>query len=342
VSTAATPRRTTRGPAWDTSPQPRRGQSVLVVLAMCLLVPAVTATVLRVFPPTDDTPALAASFIPYGLLGYLGALVPVVVALVHARCRGVLIVVLLLVLGLSAAHLAWLGPLFVRDDRTVSTPTITVLSLNVFRGEADPRAIAAAAQRVDAVILVETTPEWLRSLKPLGWDERFPYALGDPADGDFNTAVYSRFPLSGSALIGPAVFHQWLTTVEAPGVGTIRLAAVHPCNPYCGGNQWQSEHAALRAVLRPHLDEPMIVAGDFNAVDDHGPMLQLRSDGLRSATDLAGAGWLPTYPANRAIPPLLPIDHVLLSRRLTATSVHRIRVAGTDHLGLVATIAGTG
>jgi endonuclease/exonuclease/phosphatase (EEP) superfamily protein YafD len=116
---------------------------------------------------------------------------------------------------------------------------------------------------------------------------------------------------------------------------------VHPCNPYCGGGRWRSDHQLINAIVASHQDEPLIVAGDFNAVPDHGPMQQLRRMGLRSADDLVGAGWMPTYPAGRRIPPLLPIDHVLVNKRLTATSVKTFAVARTDHLGLFATLAGT-
>ena len=70
---------------------------------------------------------------------------------------------------------------------------------------------------------------------------------------------------------------------------------------------------------------PLIVAGDFNAVDDHGPMRALTHDGLESATDIVGAGWLPTYPANRRFPPLIPIDHVLVNKLLTASSDQHVQ-----------------
>jgi endonuclease/exonuclease/phosphatase family metal-dependent hydrolase len=60
---------------------------------------------------------------------------------------------------------------------------------------------------------------------------------------------------------------------------------------------------------------------------------------MKSVIDILGAGWLPTYPANRTIPPLLPIDHILVSPQLTATSVARFSVPGSDHLGLKAKIA---
>ena len=106
--------------------------------------------------------------------------------------------------------------------------------------------------------------------------------------------------------------------------------------------RWAAEHAVLRAAVRSNLDGPLLVAGDLNAVHDHGPIRALVRDGLTSATDIVGAGWLPTYPANRAFPPLLPIDHVMVNDRLTATSISTVKISRTDHLGLIATIAGTG
>jgi endonuclease/exonuclease/phosphatase (EEP) superfamily protein YafD len=69
-------------------------------------------------------------------------------------------------------------------------------------------------------------------------------------------------------------------------------------------------------------------------------MQALRRLGLKSATDVAGAGWLPTYPADRPLPPLLPIDHVMINKGLTATSVTSFAISGTDHRGLFATLAG--
>ena len=59
--------------SWDTHRSTARGQGVLLTVAGLALIPAVTATVLRVVPPTDDATALIAAFIPYGLLAYLVA-----------------------------------------------------------------------------------------------------------------------------------------------------------------------------------------------------------------------------------------------------------------------------
>ena len=84
-----------------------------------------------------------------------------------------------------------------------------------------------------------------------------------------------------------------------------------------------------------------MVAGDFNAVDDHGPMRDLYADGWRSAAELAGAGYVGTYPANERIPPLIGSDHILVNDRLAATAFRTFDVPGTDHLGVRAVIAGT-
>ncbi len=82
-----------------------------------------------------------------------------------------------------------------------------------------------------------------------------------------------------------------------------------------------------------------MVAGDFNAVDNHRPIRRLSAYGFRSTADSAGAGWQPTYPADRAdLPPLAPIDHILISPELAAAESHTVRIAGTDHLGVVATV----
>jgi endonuclease/exonuclease/phosphatase (EEP) superfamily protein YafD len=329
--------------AWDTARRPARtGQGVLLTLAGLFAIPAVASTVLRLVPPADDSTALVAAFIAYGLIAYAVALLCLLVALVRARRRAALAGLAGLTAILTAAHVAWLAPLFVPNGRPVTTEPFTVLTLNIRNGEADPAALADRAEEADVVVLVETTEAAMAGLAAEGWDDRFPYAVGDPRREGSNTAVFSRFRLSRPTLLGRSNFSQWSVAVEVPGLGLVRLLAVHPCNPYCGGGRWHTEHEVVRAAVAAHGDGPLVVAGDFNAVAEQGPMQRLRRLGLRSTTDLVGAGWLPTYPANRRLPPLLPIDHVLVNERLTATAVTAVEVPRTDHRGLLVRLAGTG
>lgn len=312
-----------------------------MVLAVLALIPALGATILRVFPPLDDRTALVASFIPYGLLGYLIALLCVaVVVVVISRRRAAALLVFALVCALTGLHASWLAPLFIPDARPATTASFRVMSLNLYAGNADSTQVWAQAQQADIVVLVELTPQAQLRLKALGWDKRFPDAVGDLRDGISDTGVYSRFPLSDPTLIRTS-FQQWLTTVEVPEVGPVTVVGVHACNPYCGNNRWASEHQLLNDIAAAHLDGPLIMAGDFNAIDDHGPMQDLRRLGLRSAADVVGAGWQPTWPARRGVP-LIPIDHVMIDAQLTASSISTFGVSGTDHLGLFATLAGAG
>ena len=297
--------------------------------------------------PTDDGPALLASFIPYGLVFWLPALLLLGVAAVRARRSGafarISLVLLTLVCLLGAAGRAWRGrrPASSPDRRPVTTDPLTIASLNVRAGSADPvdgrRRRRPAA---DVVTFVEAPPDWVDAL-PLQFREAFPYAVGAPLQSTSGSIIFSRYPITSSEALPASSFQQWSAVVDTPQLGPLRVVAVHPCNPFCGPGLWTAEHTELRHWLARQDDTPTVVAGDFNAVDDHAPMRDLYADGWRSAADLAGAGYVRTYPADQRIPPLIGIDHILLNDRLTATAFSTFDVPGTDHLGVRAVIAGT-
>ena len=64
----------------------------------------------------------------------------------------------------------------------------------------------------------------------------------------------------------------------------------------------------------------------------------LLTNGYRDAVEQTGAGFAPTFPSNRrTIPPLLVIDHIL-TRAAPASSIKTIKLPGSDHRSLLATI----
>ena len=330
----------TARPAWDSSPA-RRRLPVPVAFALVLVVPALGTTLLRVFPPTDDAGAMLASFVPYGLVLYVLALVLLLVALLRARRRRRLVVLTVAVAALTGLHASWLAPFFVPDERPVVGPSFTVLAQNVHLGQADTDRLTRVAADADVVVLSETTRTFLRDLQTPTWDARYPYAVGDLSGPPTDTTVFSRFPLSRAHLLAGSSSPQWEMTVAVPGRAPVRVIGTHPCNPYCGGGAFARDHGVLEAAVRADLSAPLVVAGDLNAIDDHAPLQRLHADGMRSAADLVGAGWVPTYPSDRGFPPLLPIDHVLVNDQLTATTLRTVRMPGSDHLGLLVTLAGT-
>jgi endonuclease/exonuclease/phosphatase (EEP) superfamily protein YafD len=328
--------------SWDTFRPVRRLQPLWVGLGLLTLLPGLAGTYLWLLAPTDDTQATFASFASYAVLAYALSTVFFLVAFLRARRRAVLGVLTLVAVALASCHAYWLAPLFVPDDRPARTPTFALLSLNLRHGAANPDDVSALGQRADVVVLLEATPPALDALARRGWQQRFGYSVGVVNGVNGDTILYSRFPLSEQVQLPRSAFQQWMATVDVPQVGPVRIIAAHPCNPYCGGGQFAVDHALLNAVATQYAGSPLVVAGDLNATDDHAPIRRLHRAGIESVTDIVGAGWLPTFPANRSIPPLLPIDHVLLSRQLTATSVTRLPVRDTDHLALLTDIAGAG
>jgi len=331
--------------AWDARRHVRPGQGWLVALGLLALVPALVATALRVVPPADDGPALLASFIPYGLMIWLPALVLLGAAAIRARRSSAFARISLWLLALTClvgvlATVAWRAPDFIPDQRPVTTDPLTIASLNVRAGAAATTDVVDQTSGADVVTFVEAPPDWVNAL-PLQFREAFPYAVGAPLQSTSGSIIFSRYPITSSEALPTSSFQQWSAMVNTPQLGPLRVVAVHPCNPFCGPGLWTAEHTELRHWLARQDDTPTVVAGDFNAVDDHAPMRDLYADGWCSAADLAGAGYVRTYPADQRIPPLIGIDHILLNDRLTATAFSTFEVPGTDHLGVRAIIAGT-
>ena len=81
----------------------------------------------------------------------------------------------------------------------------------------------------------------------------------------------------------------------------------------------------------------VIVAGDFNSTTDMLGFRRLLKNGYHDAAEQSGAGLNPTFPANSAVPPLVGIDHILV-RNASAGEVRTLRIPGSDHLGLAATV----
>ena len=64
----------------------------------------------------------------------------------------------------------------------------------------------------------------------------------------------------------------------------------------------------------------------------------LAETGLRDAAEAAGYGWIPTFPSQRWHPPLLSLDHVLISADLGASAVHTQAIEGQEHRALLVVI----
>jgi endonuclease/exonuclease/phosphatase family metal-dependent hydrolase len=94
---------------------------------------------------------------------------------------------------------------------------------------------------------------------------------------------------------------------------------------------------ALRRTLEDSAGQ-QIVAGDFNATRDHAPFRELLDGGLADVADAQGWTAWPgmTWPADRAYPPVMRLDHVLVSAGFGVRDVSVVQLPGTDHRAVVA------
>lgn len=284
--------------------------------------------------------AMAAAFIPYGIVAWALAAV-LFLAFARGRPRGVLA---LLAAAALATQLWWARPYWPREAPQASGQAVRVLSLNMLYGNADPAGLSAQvkAANPDIIVLLEYTGSAQTALAPTGIFRDYPHTAGfydPPFDDAMGTTVLSRWPVDEIAQLstGPG---QHLMRVQPPSGPPIVLAAAHPANMTNGGGTglWRWEASALRRAVEGHLKEPLIVAGDLNAVQEQPTLRSLLGLGLSDAASQAGEGWQPTFPAQGygGVPPMIAIDHVLVNDRVVARNVRTFRVLGTDHLGLVA------
>ena len=328
----------------------RRGLAALLAVAAGLVaLVAVALFGVRYVPPdafaaSPDTLAMVVAFTDLSVVGGFVAVVLALLALALARHRGVVVVTVLCVVALAVPAAA-VAPRWASATGPTGERSFTVLALNSLFGRADPTAVARAAATADVVVLTEATRSQLRGLAATGFDERFRYRSTDdlPRDGAGGTIVFSRYRVSATkAYARDLPLQAWVCTLDLPGVDApLTVAAVHPGRPELGGTHWLPQQEEVRANLP--LSGLRLLAGDFNAVDSHPTMRAIRDAGWRSSVDDAGAGWVPTYPADSStVPPLIDIDHVYLAGGLRATRVESVRVPGTDHLGLLVTVTVTG
>ncbi|MDI3420938.1 endonuclease/exonuclease/phosphatase family protein [Streptomyces sp. B-S-A12] len=214
---------------------------------------------------------------------------------------------------------------------------LRVLTSNIeFGGATEELLSAVRRERPDLVFVQECDPGCSAALKErLGG--RFPYRTLVEATGAEGSAILSRYPLKrGPGVDGTLGMPGAVAAVEGHSV---RLQLAHPMPPVPGGvGLWRAELAELEHWARDGSGQPTVLAGDFNASQDHAAFRRVLDTGLRDSTRLAGGARTPTWPASTAsgTPSLgAQIDHVLVSRDFTARAARFLDLPHTDHRSLV-------
>jgi endonuclease/exonuclease/phosphatase family metal-dependent hydrolase len=299
-----------------------------------LVLPGLIWAVIRLFGLEGGWLVQLMAFTPY-VAGW--AWVPVVIGVV-ARKWVVAAIGAVAAVTLTACVL----PRAIPDrDRGPSTGLdLTVMTINMYVGQADPGAIVRLVRRDDVSILAvqEFTAPAKEGLAAAGLGALLPYTAlaDDPAHGTTGSGLYSRFPMTGPGSEREAGGNlQAYATIQPPHARALAVESAHPLAPYARSALplWRADLAAEPAPSR--TGPPRILLGDFNSTLDHAPVRALIRRGYRDAADAAGAGLLPTW--GTRVPPIT-LDHVLVDKRIGVRKVSVHRIAKSDHRAVIATL----
>ncbi|MET8572239.1 endonuclease/exonuclease/phosphatase family protein [Streptomyces sp. NPDC004783] len=232
--------------------------------------------------------------------------------------------------------LAWFIEPYGKTGEPAGPPVaeLRVLTSNVEFGQATDALIAAVRREKPDLVFVQeceyTCDAALR--RDLGAD--YPHRRAVEGGGSEGSVILSRFPLTP----GPGV----RGTMGMPGAvadvrgHAVRLQLAHPMPPLPDQlGLWRTELGRLRDAAAEDSRTPTVLAGDFNASQDHAAFRRILDTGLSDAARLAGQDRTPTWPARTTPVFGAQIDHVLVSRHFAAHRARFLDLPDTDHRALV-------
>ncbi len=215
------------------------------------------------------------------------------------------------------------------------------LHLNVLAGNPQVQSILDLVrhENPDLAVFQEVDQSWVDRLRTLGYG----YALENPGPSQTGIAVYSRFPLSNTAIrvFASPQTPALIMDVCLPG-GIVHLIATHPLAPQWGIQARQGEFAALGDYVAT-VTGPLVLIGDLNSTV-WSPYFKDLLQRSKLHDSRQGFGVLPTWPVlpvlNAIVPGLgIPLDHCLVSQEIQVLNLRTGPAVGSDHLPLIADLS---
>ena len=285
--------------------------------------------------PGFRTLAVAQSLTPYLTL----AMAPV--AAVALGSRRITMAVTASAIGVGGLVLA-LPVVFPPSLPTVADGAtgLRVASLNLLYTN-DEANIAKVAddlrdRDLDVIVLSEYTANHQRVFQESDLADDFPYRIDRRGLGAGGIAVWSKEPVRVAEHPRTTNYSLDLTVESADG--PVRVLAVHPPTPITNFDAWKRDLERFGELGRTG-DDPTLVIGDFNASYWHPSFRALLDEGFTDAHIALGHGFSVSWPDDRWYPPFVRLDHALTTDSLVPTDVEDFDIAGSDHRGLVVTVA---
>jgi endonuclease/exonuclease/phosphatase family metal-dependent hydrolase len=265
-------------------------------------------------------------------LAWLGAVVGLARAARRRRRPGY--ATLVVVMAALAGSLVVAPRTTAVSQPVASGQVLTVASVNVQRGSVDPQDLVEQVRRFDLDLLavIESTDVFRDRLEAAGLAELLPdVAPGRSADV---YAVGNVRPRAFREVRGDRPDIAWQL-----GDGTeVAVFTIHPPSPVGPGRTaaWSRQLGTQSGPVWA----PSLLLGDFNATVDHASFRAVLRRGWRDAGLERGAGLAPTYDGLLAGSPGAPmtLDHVLVGPGIAVEVYDVVRLPGSDHRMVVATI----
>ncbi|GAA3128374.1 endonuclease/exonuclease/phosphatase family protein [Streptomyces rectiviolaceus] len=225
------------------------------------------------------------------------------------------------------------------DPEGPAVADIRVMASNVEFGRGTQGLIKAVRKEKPDLLFVPecdyTCSDTLRDELPRS---DYPYRTASEAGGAEGSVIVSKLPLKKASGVAGTLGMPG-AVAELKGGHQIRVQLAHPMPPLPKQlGTWRSELAELRdyAAEGKGEDRSTIIAGDFNASQDHAAFRDiLDTGGVRDAAALSGSARTTSWPADLMSPLGTQIDHVLATPDFSARGAHFLDIGDTDHRALV-------
>ncbi|GAA2222338.1 endonuclease/exonuclease/phosphatase family protein [Streptomyces indiaensis] len=237
-----------------------------------------------------------------------------------------------LLLGL----LAWFIEPYGKVGDPVGRPVadLRVLTANVEFGQGTGSLVTAVRREEPDVVFVEECDYACDALLKRDLARDYPHRRAVEGGGSEGSVILSRYPLRPTEGVR--------ATMGMPGAvadvdgHAVRLQLAHPMPPLPGQvDLWRRELGAVREAATADPGTPLVLAGDFNASQDHAAFRRILDTGLTDASRTNGGDRTVTWPARTAPTFGAQIDHVLVSRDFGARRTRVLDLADTDHRAVV-------
>ena len=221
-------------------------------------------------------------------------------------------------------------------------PPLTVVHTNLLHLNRRVAEVSAVLRPLaaDVVTFCEFTPVHASKLQASELAQDYPYRIEMPARAGSGTGLWSRYPVT-SRPTTRTKHHTVVADVDSPG-GTVRVIVIHTQSPLVHHGQWLDDLEQLAALS---VDGPAVMTGDFNAGWWHPEFRDVLGSKWRDAHVTLGHGLSCSWPTDifhkvfTWHPPFVRLDHALVNDGLVVLDVNDFDVPGSDHRGIMVTIA---